>query len=41
MGVLLSFGSLLLVVAVSFIAGAATAVFAIIRFRKWKKATFN
>jgi len=41
MGVLLSFGGLLLIVAVSFIAGAATAAYAAVRFFKWKKATFN
>jgi len=41
MGVLLSFGGLLLIVAVSFIAGAAAAAYAAVRFFKWKKATFN
>lgn len=41
MGVLLSFGSLLLLAAVFFIAGAATAGYAVVRFVRWKKATFN
>lgn len=41
MGILLSFGGLLLVVAVSFIAGAAATAYAAVRFFKWKKATFN